>query len=149
MNTTDHHQARSQAIVDRMPEPLRNIIDGHAPGKLPALPADVTLPTAAQLKRRLRLSGYRSAGRSGGGGWLDVHALGNVQGYGALRTLLQKLARTLPPNLLEIATGQRIGRPTLSRDSKLDVVAGLLAPTRVKPIWRDGPARPLDNEEDA
>jgi len=97
----------------------------------------VIIPTEAQLRRRLRLSGYRSAGRSGGGGWLDCHALGEVQGYAALRIRLLEAAKRLPANLLEIARGERIGSPTLSRRQPHEVVAGLLAPTATRITWRD------------
>ena len=96
---------------------------------------DVILPTPAQLRRRLRASGYVSGGRSGGGGWLDCHALGNVQGYGALRHLLAQVARELLPHLAEVATGRRVSTPTLSRASRLEVAAGLLSPGLVS--WRD------------
>ena len=96
---------------------------------------DVVVPTPSQLRRRLRASGYVSAGRSGGGGWLDCHALGNVQGYGALRHELARVARELPPHLAEVATGARVGTPTLSRASRLEVAAGLLSPGPVS--WRD------------
>lgn len=93
------------------------------------------MPTNYQLRSRLRASGYISGGRSGGGGWLDCHALGNVQGYAALRHELARVARELPPNLVEIANGERIGTPTLSRASRREVAAGLLSP---KPVsWRD------------
>lgn len=95
----------------------------------------VVLPTPSQLRRRLRASGYVSGGRSGGGGWLDCHALGAVQGYAALRHELARVARELPPNLLEIARGERVGTPTLSRASRLEVAAGLLSPGLVS--WRD------------
>jgi len=95
----------------------------------------VVLPTPSQLRRRLRASGYVSAGRSGGGGWLDCHAFGNVQGYAALRVKLAAVVRELPPNLAEVATGRRVGTPTLSRASRLEVAAGLLSPGLIS--WRD------------
>ena len=109
---------------------------------------DVVVPTPSQLRRRLRASGYVSGGRSGGGGWLDCHALGNVQGYAALRARLAEVARELPPNLAEVATGRRVGTPTLSRASRVEVAAGLLAPGPV--CWRDTvrPVRELRDDAD-
>lgn len=109
----------------------------------------IALPTDSQLRRRLRASGYVSGGRSGGGGWLDCHALGQVQGYAALRAKLAAVARELPPNLAEVARGRRVGTPTLSRASRLEVAAGLLCPGPVS--WRDSvrPAREMAQDEDA
>lgn len=109
---------------------------------------DVILPTPSQLRRRLRASGYVSGGRSGGGGWLDCHALGAVQGYAALRHLLAQVARELPPHLTEVARGQRVGTPTLSRASRLEVAAGLLSPGPVS--WRDmvRPVREMAQDDD-
>ncbi len=47
------------------------------------------------------------------------------------------MVRELPPNLAEVATGRRVGTPTLSRAraSRLEVAAGLLSPGLVS--WRD------------
>ena len=110
---------------------------------------DVVVPTPLQLRRRLRASGYISAGRSGGGGWLDCHALGAVQGYAAPRHELARVARELPPHLAEVATGRRVGVPTLSRASRLEVAAGLLSPGLVS--WRDSvlPVREMTQDDES
>lgn len=104
--------------------------------------------TDAQVKRqaaRADIAGNR-------GGWIDAHSLGRVQGWDALRRCAAKRVaiaermRQLPPTLVEILEGRRIGTPTLSVMRPLELAVGLLAPGPVE--WRDVPTRAPELRDD-
>jgi len=95
-----------------------------------------------QVKRRARAAGI--VGHRGG--WLTRCALGHLQGWTALRYAAAKRivfaerAGALPPNLVEILDGQRVGTPTLSAANPVELAVGLLSSAPVS--WRDLPRDP-------
>lgn len=90
-----------------------------------------TLPARPTLQRRARAAGI--TGRVGG--WLAMPTGRPVHGWSGLECWLQEQAARLPWNLAEIASGARVGVPTLRRSDPQELAAGLLAPGQV--CWRD------------
>jgi len=87
--------------------------------------------TLGQLKRRANAIGIFG----NGGGWLTLPNDLRFQGWYSLGFWLDQIRPRLPENLKEIAEGRRVGIPTLSRKSRLEVAAGLLSGREVS--WRD------------
>lgn len=100
----------------------------------------ITITIKTRTLAQVRARGTNAGITGGPSGWLRDCALGRVQGWSQLRTVaIRRVERaeragTLPPNLAEILDGTRIGVPTLSIASSLELAVGLLAPGPV--AWR-------------